>query len=67
MPSEVAEVLPGQPTKVRASFDNGIVTLTIPKAEQAAVKHIKVQPVMIEAEIGGADIFTFEVERFEQF
>ncbi len=25
------------------------------------------QPVMIEAEIGGADIFTFEIERFEQF
>jgi len=25
------------------------------------------QPVMIEAEVGGAVIFTFEVERFEQF
>ncbi len=25
------------------------------------------QPVMIEAEIGGADIFTFEIEHFEQF
>jgi len=24
-------------------------------------------PVMIEAEIGGADIYTFEIERFEQF
>ena len=28
---------------------------------------IQSQPVMIEAEIGGADIYTFEIERFEQF
>jgi HSP20 family protein len=35
--------------KTDAVFENGILTLTIPKAEQAEVKHIKVQPVMIEA------------------
>lgn len=35
--------------KAEAVFENGILTLTIPKVEQAEVKHIKVQPVMIEA------------------
>jgi HSP20 family protein len=29
--------------KTDAAFENGILTLTIPKAEQAEVKHIKVQ------------------------
>jgi uncharacterized protein YaaQ len=28
---------------------------------------IQSQPVMIEAEVGGATIFVFDVERFEQF
>lgn len=35
--------------KTDAVFENGILTLTIPKVAQAEVKHIKVQPVMIEA------------------
>jgi HSP20 family protein len=35
--------------KTDAVFENGILTLTIPKAAQAEVKHIKIQPVMIEA------------------
>lgn len=34
--------------KTDAVFENGILTLTIPKVEQAEVKHIKVQPVMTE-------------------
>lgn len=38
-----------QAANTDAVFENGILTLTIPKAEQAAVKHIKVQPVMVEA------------------
>ncbi len=32
-----------------AVFENGILTLTIPKAEQVLVKHIKVQPMLLEA------------------
>lgn len=32
-----------------AGFENGILTLTIPKVEQAQVKHIKVQAGMAEA------------------
>ena len=35
--------------KAEAVFEDGILTLTIPKVEQAEVKHIKVQPVMVEA------------------
>ena len=35
--------------KTDAVFENGILTLTIPKAQQAQVKHIKVQPGMTEA------------------
>ena len=37
-----------QAEKTDAVFENGILTLTIPKAEEAEVKHIKVQPVVIE-------------------
>jgi HSP20 family protein len=37
-----------QTEKTEAVFENGILTLTIPKVEQAEVKHIKVQPRMIE-------------------
>ena len=32
-----------------AVFENGILTLTIPKAEQAQVRHIKVRAGMVEA------------------
>lgn len=32
-----------------AVFENGILTLTIPKIEQAKVRHIKVQAGMVEA------------------
>ena len=32
-----------------AAFENGILTLTIPKVEQAQVKHIKVQAGMAQA------------------
>jgi HSP20 family protein len=35
--------------RTAAVFENGILTLTIPKVEQAKVKHIKVQPGMVEA------------------
>ena len=38
-----------QREKAEAVFENGILTLTIPKLEQAEVKHIKVQPVRVEA------------------
>ena len=38
-----------QAEKTEAVFENGILTLTIPKREQAEVRHIKVQPGMIEA------------------
>ncbi|MGC8635317.1 MAG: Hsp20/alpha crystallin family protein [Candidatus Limnocylindrales bacterium] len=33
-----------QAEQAEASFDHGILTLTIPKVAQALVKHIKVQP-----------------------
>lgn len=33
-----------------AVFENGILTLTIPKVEQAKVTHIKVQPVIAAIE-----------------
>ena len=38
-----------QSEKAEAVFEHGILTLMIPKVEQAEVKHIKVQPRMIEA------------------
>jgi HSP20 family protein len=38
-----------QTDKAEASFENGILTLTVPKAEQSKVKHIKVQPRAIDA------------------
>ncbi len=38
-----------QTEKAEAVFEHGILTLTIPKVEQAEVKHIKVQPRMIGA------------------
>ena len=38
-----------QTEKTDAVFENGILTLRIPKVEQAKVKHIKVQPGMIAA------------------
>jgi len=38
--------------QAEAVFENGILTLTIPKVAQAEVKHIKVQPVTIEAVAG---------------
>jgi HSP20 family protein len=41
-----------QAEKAEAVFENGILTLTIPKVAQAEVKHIKVQPVMVEAVAG---------------
>ncbi len=44
-----------QTEKAEAVFENGILTLTIPKVEQAEVKHIKVQPVLIEAIAGATE------------
>jgi HSP20 family protein len=41
-----------QTEKAEASFENGLLTLTIPKAEQAMVKHIKVQPRTSESVMG---------------
>ena len=38
-----------QTEKAAAVFENGILTLTIPKVEQAQVRHIKVRPGMVEA------------------
>ena len=38
-----------QAEQAAAAFEHGMLTLTIPKVAQALVKHIKVQPVMIEA------------------
>jgi len=38
-----------QTERAEAVFDHGILTLTIPKVEQAEVKHIKVQARLIEA------------------
>ena len=38
-----------QTGKAEAVFEHGLLTLTIPKVEQAQVKHIKVQPRMIDA------------------
>jgi HSP20 family protein len=35
--------------KAAAAFENGMLTLTVPKVERAAVRHIKVQPVITEA------------------
>lgn len=35
--------------RTAAAFENGILTLTIPKVEEARVRHIKVQPGMTEA------------------
>ena len=35
--------------RTAAAFENGILTLTIPKVEEAKVRHIKVQPGMTEA------------------
>ena len=42
-----------QAEQTEAVFENGILTLTIPKVEQAQVKHIKVQPT-IEGAVKGA-------------
>ncbi|MGO9177774.1 MAG: Hsp20/alpha crystallin family protein [Candidatus Limnocylindrales bacterium] len=41
-----------QAEQTAAVFEHGILTLTIPKAAQALVKHIKVQPGMVEAVAG---------------
>ena len=45
----VALPVPVKADKAEANFENGVVTLTIPKAEEAKPKQIKVKPkVMVE-------------------
>jgi HSP20 family protein len=44
-----------QTDKAEASFENGILTLTIPKAEQTKVNRIKVQPRAIDALKGAVE------------
>jgi HSP20 family protein len=42
-----------QAEKTEAVFENGILTLTIPKVEQAKVRHIKVQPGLVVEAVAG--------------
>jgi len=42
-----------QAEKTEAVFENGILTLTIPKVEQAQVRHIKVQPGLVVEAVAG--------------